>query len=85
MKSLKDMKKAVAEFRTSYITMLTEVTVQPIRLASSPFGRRPNLFMSFTLFMVNYLFLFSRTIELVMASDDSGFVIWKTFQVLASL
>ena len=53
---MKDMKKAIAEFRASYTTMLAEVTVQPIRLASSPFGRRPKLFMIFKLFMENYLF-----------------------------
>ena len=54
MKSMKDMKKAIAEFTVSYTTMLAEVTVQPFRLAPpSPFGRRPNLFM---FFMVNYLF-----------------------------
>ena len=33
MKSMKDMKRAVAEFRASYITILAEVTVQPFRLA----------------------------------------------------
>ena len=49
------MKKAIAEFRASYTTILAEVTVQPIRLAACPFGRRPNLFMFFMLFMVNYL------------------------------
>ena len=53
---MKDMKKAIAEFKASYTTMLAEVTVQPIGVATSPFGRRPNLFMSFVLFMVNYLF-----------------------------
>ena len=58
MKSMRDMKKAIAVFRTSSITMLAEVTVQPIRLASSPFGRRPNLFMFFMLSMVNLLFVF---------------------------
>ena len=57
MKSMKDMKKAIADFRASYITVLAEVTVQPILLDTSPFGRRPNLFMFFMLFMVNYLFL----------------------------
>ncbi len=56
MKSMKDMKKAIAEFRASYTTMLAEVTVQPIRLATSAFGRRPKLFMFFMLFMVIYLF-----------------------------
>ena len=53
MKSMKDMKKAVAEFRSSYTTMLAEVTVEPLRRPASPFGRRPNLFM---LFMVSCLF-----------------------------
>ena len=56
MKSMKDMKKAIAEFTVSYTTTLAEVAIQPIRLATSPFGRRPNLFMFFRLFMVNYLF-----------------------------
>ena len=50
------MKKAVAGFRIPYTTMLAEVTVQPFGIASSPFGRRPNLFMVFMLFMVNCLF-----------------------------
>ena len=36
MKSMKDMKKAVAGFRTSTIPMLAEVTVQPFRLAPLP-------------------------------------------------
>jgi len=36
MKSMKDMKKAVAGFGTSYIPMLAEVTVQPFRLAPLP-------------------------------------------------
>ena len=36
MKSMKDMKKAVAEFRTSCMTMLAEVTGQPIRLVHLP-------------------------------------------------
>ncbi len=49
------MKKAIAEFRASDTTMLAEVTVQPIRLATSPFGLRPKPFMFFTL-MVNNLF-----------------------------
>ena len=56
MKSTKDMKKAIAEFRASGATILAEVHVQPIRLATFPFGRRPKLFMIFKLFMVNYLF-----------------------------
>ena len=76
MKSMKGMKKAVAESKTSYITMLAEVTIQPICLATPPFGRRPNLFMVFLLFMVNYLgFILARTIELVIAYDDSGFIV----------
>ena len=58
MKSMKDMKKAVAEFRTSYIALLDEVTVLPLVSLTSPFGRRPNLFMFFMLFMVNLLVLF---------------------------
>ena len=29
--------------------------------------------------------VFARTIGLVMAYDDSGFIIWKMFQVLATL
>ena len=33
MKGMKDMKKAVAEFRASYIITLPEVAVQPFRLA----------------------------------------------------
>ena len=33
MKSMKDMKKAVAEIGASYITMSAEVTVQPFRIA----------------------------------------------------
>jgi len=45
MKSMKDMKKAVAEFRTSYIALLDEVTVLPLVSLTSPFGRRPNLFI----------------------------------------
>ena len=56
MKSTKDMKKAVAGFRTSYIIVLAEVYVQPVGLATSLFGRRPNLFRFFMLFTVNYLF-----------------------------
>ena len=56
MKSMKDMKKAIAEFRASYTITLAEINVQPIRLATSPFGRRPKLFMVFKLFMVNDLF-----------------------------
>ena len=36
MKSMKDMKKAIADFRASYTPVLAEVTVQPIRLATSP-------------------------------------------------
>lgn len=76
MKSMKGMKKAVAESRTSYITMLAEVTIQPICLATPPFGRRPNLFMVFMFFMVNYLvFILARTIELVITHDDSSFII----------
>ena len=55
MKSMKDMKKAIAEFRASFTMMLTEVHVQPLRLATSSFGRRPKRFMSFMLFMVNDL------------------------------
>jgi len=60
MKIMKDMKKVIADFRASYTPVLAEVTEGPIRLATSPFGRRPNLFMFFRLFMVNYLF-FVRT------------------------
>ena len=56
MKSMKDMKKAIAEFAASHTSMLAEVTIRPIRLATSPFGRRPKLFMFFKLFMVDYLF-----------------------------
>ena len=33
---MKGMKKAVAEFRSSYITMLAEVTVESLRLARLP-------------------------------------------------
>jgi len=33
---MKDMKKAVAEFRTSCIALLAEVAVQPSRLADFP-------------------------------------------------
>jgi len=55
MKSMKDMKKAIAEFRALFTTMLAQVTVRAIRLATSPFSRRPKLFMFFMLFMVNYL------------------------------
>ena len=31
------------------------------------------------------VFVFARTNGLVMAYDDSGFIIWKIFQVLATL
>jgi len=31
------------------------------------------------------VFVFARTIGLAMAYDDSGFIIWKIFQVLATL
>ena len=62
MKNMKDMKKAIAEFRASCTTLLAEDTVQPIRLATSPFGRRPNLFMFFMLFMVSYLFFTLRVL-----------------------
>ena len=60
MKSMKDMKKAVA---------------------TSPFGRRPNLFMAF---MVNDLLFTARTVESVSAYDDSGFNMLRVFQVLAT-
>ena len=31
------------------------------------------------------VFVFARTVELVMAYDNSGFIIWRVFQVLATL
>jgi len=54
--------------------MSAEVHVQPLRLATSPFGRRPKLFMFFQLFMVHFLFFTSRTIDLALAYGDSSFI-----------
>jgi len=40
----------------------------------------------FMLFMGIFAgFVFARTIGLVMAYDDSGFIIWRIYQVLATL
>ena len=67
---MKDMKKAVAEFRTSYGIMVANVTVGPFRLSHLPLWPKAKSLN----FMVNYLFLFAQTMELAIAYDESGFI-----------
>ncbi len=86
MKSMKDMKKAVAEFRTPYIALLAEVTVQPSRLAHFPvWPKAKPLHVLHALHGESSVLIFARTIGLAMAYDGAGFIIWKIFQVLMTL